>query len=123
MAIDWAVENVRLSLFSKAAVVVTDADWKALTGQQEAETRQNVPGGRVLAGPHEGGRLNLAGIGNRAGIIQTSTPASADVAPLLPTFGKWESVRDKFVNVTSAWMRNVEFPVVRVAFGSVLLCS
>jgi hypothetical protein len=48
MEIKWAVENVRLSLFSKGTVVVTDADWKALTGQQEADTRQNVPGGRTL---------------------------------------------------------------------------
>ena len=42
MAIDWAVENVRLSLFSKAAVVVSDADWK-LTGQEEAIPVRTYP--------------------------------------------------------------------------------
>jgi hypothetical protein len=122
MAIEWAVENVRLSLFSKAAVLVSDTDWKALTGQQEADTRQNVPGGRILAGPYDGGQLNLAGTANRADIIQTSVPGDASSpAPRLPTFGAWDEVRDKFVKFTAAWLKNIEFPIVRIAFGAVLL--
>ena len=59
MALNWSVQFLRLSLFSSTDVVLSDKDWKAITGEDEASTRQNIPGGKVFAGQFLGGQLNL----------------------------------------------------------------
>lgn len=121
MAIEWAVENVRLSLFSSAAANVTEQDWQKLTGQQEAEARQAIPGGRIFGGRYEGAQLSLSGTNNRADIILTSPPPELTDEPRLPTFGAWAATRDMFVQLTKKWQIAERFPLVRVAFGAVLL--
>jgi hypothetical protein len=119
MAIEWAAENLRISLFSNQAVQVTDLDWRAITGQEEAETRKVVPGGRVFSGPFEDTLLSFAGTMNRADIVMSCAP---ELSTELPTIGPWETTRERFFRLTSEWISAVRFPITRVAFGAVLLC-
>lgn len=119
MAIEWATENVRVSLFSNTVLNLTDQDWRNITGQDEAETRKAVLGGRVFSGHFDGHLLSVASTGNRADIVISSAP---EALPGLPTIGSWETIRDRFVDFTSNWITTVKFPIVRIAFGAVLLC-
>jgi hypothetical protein len=49
MDLDWQAEFVRVSLFSNASIKISDDDWKHITGQDEAATRTQIPGGHALA--------------------------------------------------------------------------
>ena len=57
MAVEWVTESVRVSLFLNAPIDMKDDDWRAITGQAEAQSRQIVVGGRIYSGPFEGGQL------------------------------------------------------------------
>src|SRR5262249_25459262 len=75
------------------------------------------------SGPFKNGQLNLSGATNRADIIFAPAAATEfQSEPGLPSVGPWESVRDEFVNFTLSWVESIKFPVVRMAFGAVLLC-
>jgi hypothetical protein len=124
MAIEWGAESLRLSLFASGQVRVTDEDWRSITGQDEAASRQALPGGRVLAGPFDVGQLSLAGIGNRIDVILTLLPAPDQSAGgRLPTIGPWEAAAGRFVEFASAWVSGLTASIIRVAFGAVLLCE
>jgi hypothetical protein len=119
MAVEWVTESVRVSLFLNAPIDMKDDDWRAITGQAEAQSRQIVVGGRIYSGPFEGGQLNLAGTTNRIDII--FTPGAEPAESPLPATSPWQSARDKFFELTSAWIKTKNIPVVRVAFGAILL--
>ena len=36
-AIEWDAQLLRLTVFSNVAVLATEKDWEAITGQQEAD--------------------------------------------------------------------------------------
>jgi hypothetical protein len=125
MEIAWKTELLRLSVFSNRPVQVSDADWTAITGQTESETRQSQPGGgRAYLGAHRGARLTVASSGQRVDIMQTVNPVvpAGDAGPTV-TFGDWAQVREPFVHDTEQWLSSVEFPVVRLAFSCVLLAA
>jgi hypothetical protein len=122
MDIEWAAEHVRVSLFASTAVHITEDDWRAVTGQNEADARQAIAGGRVFSGRFEAGLLNFSGAFNRMDIIFASPPLTEQPAePQLPTVGPWISVRDRFFELTHKWIESTKFPIIRVAFGAVLL--
>jgi hypothetical protein len=120
MPIAWATENLRVSLFSNAPVQMNDADWSALTGQAEAEARQAIPAGRVFSGRFEGAQLSMAAAATRADVILSSVLEPV-AEPGLPSIGPWGVMCEKFVDFTSAWIADRKLPVLRIAFGAVLL--
>lgn len=69
MSLDWGVQLARLTLFSSEQLTVSDKDWQAITGQEEAETRQTIPGGRSLSGKVLNGQLNVVATGMRADVV------------------------------------------------------
>jgi len=122
MALEWKAETLRVSLFSNAPTPVTDEDWLSVTGQTENYTRQAIGGGYIFSGQFDNSQLTFSGISNRVDIIQSpisANPLGPDVT--LPTIGPWDVAREKFVSFTSEWMKNRKLPIVRIAFGSVLL--
>src|SRR5689334_5726410 len=122
MSIEWEAESLRLSVFSASAVAVTDLTWGSLTGQPEAENRKLVPGGKVLSGPHMGAFLNLAGVQNRADlIISTPATASGEKGLALPSIGKYIGEFEKFFALGSVFIKTLKAPLVRIAFGGVLV--
>jgi hypothetical protein len=120
---DWAVQQLRVSLFSSAAVHLTEArHWKLLTGQDEAENRLTIPGGKQYIGKFLSGVLNLAFSVQRCDIIaiaQMTDPTK----PTLPIFGPLSEVLDKFLVGVCPFVETFEFPVVRLAFGGTLLAA
>jgi hypothetical protein len=82
MDLDWQAELVRVSLFSNAPVGISDADWKQITGQDEAATRAQIPGGRALTGQALDAQLSIAQTGPRIDCILTSRPRDATGAYL-----------------------------------------
>ena len=123
MALDWGAESLRVSLFSNGPTPVTDEDWSAISGQTEKYNRQTTLGGHIFSGNIDEGQLNFSGINKRVDIILTATPPIAPASEVrLPTIGPWEAARDRFAKFTSAWIETAKFPIVRLAFGAVVLC-
>jgi len=119
MTVDWGVESLRLSLFSTAVVPISDRDWEAITGQPEAETRQNVPGGKSYAGIFADGQLTLTSLSDRVAVFLSGVPKEPPNQEL-PSLGAWESVRETFEKKTCGWLSNVRNPIIRIGFGAVL---
>ena len=90
---DWGVELLRLSLFSPGSVSIADADWEAVTGQKEAETRQVVVGGRRHVGNFAGGSLTMQAIAQRLDLVLSQAqvvPSELQEGRLrLPVIGAW----------------------------------
>jgi hypothetical protein len=121
MAIEWLAEHLRVSLFSSAAVQITEEDWRAVTGQSEAETRQAIVGGRVFSGRYDSGVLNLSGANSRIDIVLAPLVATDLAAePQFPSVGPWEVMHEKFLKFTHTWIESTKFPIIRIAFGAVL---
>ncbi|MFZ5693532.1 MAG: hypothetical protein ACOY5F_20040 [Pseudomonadota bacterium] len=122
MTLPWQTESLRLSVFSSEPIKLSESDWQTLTGQTESDLRQNIPGGRLYAGQAFGGQLNLSYAATRADVVlsaSNSTSAPAEVT--LPVFGTWTETRDVFAKAVPGWLTSTSFPIVRIAFGAVLL--
>jgi len=120
----WATEQLRFSLFLRDPLSISDRDWRALTGEPESQARINVPGGKALNGPFGGGLLVLGSIATRVDVTVSVRPeqlAAPDAEPKLPVIGPWDAVRETFVAAFRKWLVGIEVPVLRVAFGGVLL--
>jgi len=121
MARDWIAETLRLSLFSAEAVSLADADWTQLTGQEEAETRQLIPGGGKRYIGNVGSRqLTVTAAGPRADIVLSPLAESQEQFQF-STLGHWKDAIAAFLEVTDGWLTQVSFPVIRIAFGAILL--
>jgi hypothetical protein len=120
MPIDWGVNLVRLSIFCNENAKASDATWKMLTGQDEAENRASVPGGRSFSGAVAGGLLTLTHAGPRLDLILqgagTDTPD-----PEIPVAGPWSDVRSTFTKMAVLLLNSDIPPVIRLAVGGVLL--
>ena len=124
MPFDWAVQQLRLSIFSNEPVSVTEQDWKTLTGQDEAETRTALPGGKQYAGKSFGGLFSIAYSGTRADILLDVDATTEDLTEdqKLPCIGKWEKLSASFPGIIEPFLEHVKFPIVRIAFGAILAC-
>ena len=123
---DWAVQQLRVSLFSSDVVTLTEPKhWKLLTGQDEAESRLTIAGGKQYAGKIFDCVFNLAFYAQRCDIIAIAEDTAPDPTKphTLPVFGPWGEVLDKFLTAVYPFVGAFEFPVIRVAFGGVLLVS
>jgi hypothetical protein len=126
MARDWRVESLRLTLFSSENITVSDADWSGITGQQDADTRQKLPGGLRYIGRFAAGQLTVAALGQRLDVVLSWVPSErlAESPSIeLPDIGAWEGVRDIFVTATQKWLESLKFPVIRIAFAPILLAE
>jgi hypothetical protein len=123
MARDWRVESLRLTLFSSETLTVSDADWSAITGQPEAETRQKLPGGsRYIGNFAAGGQLTVEAVRQRLDVSLMWAPSGQQTdSPEFPVIGAWDQIRDTFISSTKRWLEVVKFPIVRIAFAGVLL--
>jgi hypothetical protein len=122
MAIVWSTELLRLSLFSSEQLQVSGADWTAITGQHESETRQTLPGGgRSYVGKHRETQLTISSLGQRIDVIRSVYPPSVPQETKAPIIGDWEQVRDVFAGDTEPWLKSLKFSIVRIAFSCVLL--
>ncbi|TPK63857.1 hypothetical protein FJ930_26110 [Mesorhizobium sp. B2-4-15] len=120
MAAKWQVETLRLTVFLNEAAKGSEAEWTALTGQDEAELRQTVPAGRVYAGEYGPGRLNLSFQGSRVDVVLTQNPSTETVAEW-PTFASFEDGFPAFVETALGWFESTAYSVIRIAFGCIVL--
>ena len=122
MPIDWGVNTIRLSIFCNENTKASDPTWKMLTGQDEAENRTSVPGGRSFSGTAAGGLLTLTHTGPRLDLIlqgaATDTPD-----PEIPTLGPLADVRATFTKMAVLLLNSDNPPVIRMAVGGVLLAK
>ncbi len=116
---DWWVQTLRVSLFSTSKIALTDQDWTDFTGIADPD-RSSVPGGKLYVGPAFGGQLIMQYGANRADVILQ--PAASGRAGF-PVVESWENISGVFSTATTAWLGKVGFPIVRLAFGGVLLCK
>ncbi len=124
MALDWSAEILRVSLFSTDMVTLTAADWKTITGQDEAEIEQKVVARRTFSGPFLGGQLNVSAVGPRIDCILTpKPPTEAITEPFVPSVGSWPEARREFLKATQDWVGGIQVPVIRIAFGTTLLAQ
>lgn len=120
MPIDWGVNQLRLSVFCNNNTKASDATWKMLTGQDEAETRTSVPGGKNFGGNVAGGVLNLIFAAQRLDLILTAKPPEKP-EPAIPTVGQWAEVRNNFDRMSNVLLGSMQQEIVRLAVGGVLL--
>ncbi len=122
MALEWIAETLRVSLFSTNKVSLTDADWKKITGQDEAEAQQKVIGRRTMVGPYLDSLLSVSAVGARVDCVLSPKPPTEPLEEgYVPCVGAWPTVCNEFVNGTADWVGNFQAPVARMAFGATLL--
>ena len=122
MSIEWDVNLLRLSVFCAGTTSTSDEVWKLLTGQDEAESRAVVPGGRRFSGKFAGGLLTLANAGPRLDLVLQAADGDTN-EPKLPVIEPWTDVRGRFTELSLQLLASVKIPIVRIAFGSILLAK
>ncbi len=118
---EWVTEQLRLSAFSSDPFPATERDWQRITGQEEAENRTAIAGGKMFAGSFQGGTLSLAYSGLRADIILNATVKETTDEPQLPSIGQWSDTSASFQDTVNKWLEQTTVPMVRLAFGAILL--
>jgi hypothetical protein len=118
MTLDWVAENFRVTAFAAEPLHLTEKQWQTVTGQDEAESRTQVPGGRAYSGPALGGYLLLTYSGNRTDCVLSPTP---DKRGDLQSVGPWRPASETFSECTQRLLVELGKPIVRLAFGAVLL--
>jgi len=120
---NWQVENVRLTAFlAPSADVKADGWWMATVGS-EPETRTAKPsrGELVETGSYLDNSLTLAVQPGRIDWFLGPSQAQFENSEIeLKSVGRFPEVTDAFGHAMSAWLKNCP-PVVRLAYGSVLL--
>lgn len=123
MPLDWGAQLLRVSLFSTGPVQISDSDWALVTGEDEAPTRQALPGGRQLSGKFQDAQLALVAIPGRLDFVMTPMENEQQLLDSkIAVVGQWDEARERFFDFTSRWITNASFPVIRIAFGAVLIC-
>lgn len=122
MALDWLAQQLRLSFFSSESIPVSEAGWTTITGQAEAETRISIPtGGKQYSGKFSGGVLALAYSSTRGDVILAVDQSSVEPDNQLPAIGRWDEISQSFASSVEPFLEAIEPPIVRIAFGAVLL--
>jgi hypothetical protein len=122
MALEWQAETIRVSLFSNEAVKVTDVDWHAITGQDEAPIRQTLSHSRTLAGPFLGGDFAVSALLDRTVCFLTpAAPGKSTPEEGFPTVGEWRSTFNEFLKATRGWVEKYPVSVTRLGVAATLL--
>jgi hypothetical protein len=120
MGLDWGVETSRLSLFLSEPHAISDKDWAVITGQDEAETRQAVPGGRRLSGSVPNGVMHVSTTGARFDVVLTARAIDDGAEMHLPFVGPYDETFATFFESTRKWIVYTSPRAIRIAFGAVL---
>jgi hypothetical protein len=123
MSLDWGVQVARLTLFLREPYPISDKDWTIITGQEEAETRQAVPGGKRLSGVVPTGVMHMSATASRFDAILTATEIGEAEEVQLPSVGPIDETFNGFFESTCKWIEEVRPSVNRIAFGSVVMCK
>jgi hypothetical protein len=120
---NWAVQQMRVSLFSSDAMSLSEKHWKQLTGEDEAASRIAIAGGKQYSGKFLGGTFSVGFSSTRCDIIlgYDGTLDDPTLEPKLPAYGNWEEISETFLTAVTPFIEGFEFPVVRLAFGALLL--
>jgi hypothetical protein len=121
---DWSAHQLRVTLFADESFPVSEAGWRQLTGQEEAENRVNVPGGRQYSGKVLGGLLALTIMGNRLDVVlafDVTRPDNMSAALSVPIIGRWQEVQAQFDAAVEPFFEGLTTSTVRLAFGANLL--
>jgi hypothetical protein len=120
MSLDWGVDVARLSLFLSEPYPISDKDWTIVTGQEEAGTRQVVPGGKRLSGAVPTGVMHMSTSASRFDLILTAAEIGKGEEMQLPSVGPLDETFKSFFESTCKWIEKVKPSVTRIAFGPVL---
>ena len=123
MGLDWGVQVARLSLFLSEPHAISDKDWAIITGQEEAETRQAVPGGKRLSGSVPSGVMHVSAMASRFDVILTASGIDEGEEVQLPSVGPYDETFTSFFESTCKWIVEVNPSATRIAFGAVLTCK
>src|SRR5437588_3802330 len=124
MALEWAAETLRLSLFFPNPVKVSVADWRTITGQDEPQTIQNTAVRRSLIGPFLDGVLQVNAIGPRIDcVLLPKSPTETVEEGYIPQVGALEATCAAFVDATKPWIESVQEPVQRMAVAGAALAK
>jgi hypothetical protein len=123
MGLDWGVGQARLSLFLREPHAISDKDWAIITGQEEAATRQAVPGGKLLSGSVPSGVMHMSATALRFDVILSAADISEGEKVQLPSVGPYDETFTSFFESTCKWIMEVNPSATRIAFGSVLTCE
>lgn len=123
MSLDWGVQLARLTLFLNDPHSISDKDWSVVTGQEEAETRQAIPGGKRLSGTVPTGTLHMSATGSRFDVILTVAEIDEGEDVTLPSVGSIDETFKTFFESTCKWIEEFKPSVIRIAFGAVLTCK
>jgi hypothetical protein len=123
MPLDWIVQQSRLSFFSSEPLSISEQDWKTITGQDEAENRTALPNGKQYSGKFSGGLFSLAYSGVRCDVLLNVDESAQDPAQEqeLRGIGKWDEVSDSFPRALEPFLSGLKSPLVRLAFGAILM--
>lgn len=121
MALDWQTHQLRLTLFSKDFLTPSEAIWKLITGQEEAEQRIAIPGGKQYVGSFLDGALAVGIAANRLDIV-LSHGGEPNADAELPCFGSFSHCLKEFVDASHRVFADLKNPINRIAFGGVLMC-
>lgn len=121
MPLEWLTEQVRLSVFSSGPVPAGEQDWKSITGQEEADNRTAIVGGKMFSGGFRGGNLTLAYSGPRIDVILNAVLKEDRQEPQFASVGSWSDVSVAFHDTITAWLKQTTLPILRLAFGGILL--
>jgi len=120
MPIEWVAEQLRLSAFSSGGVPATEQDWQRITGQEEAESRTAIAGGKMYGGSFQGGTLTLAYSGPRIDVILNAV-LKGETEGRISSIGSWKDASVAFRDTMVEWLGQTKIPIVRLAFGAILL--
>jgi hypothetical protein len=120
MGLDWGVQVARLTLFLSEPHAISDKDWSIITGQEEAETRQAVPGGKRLSGSVPSGVMHLSATASRFDVILTTADIAEGEEVQVPSVGPYDETFTSFFDSTCKWIVEVSPSATRIAFGAVL---
>lgn len=121
MSLDWSVQVARLTLFLRDPYSVSDKDWLAITGQDEAETRQAMPGGKRLSGRVPNGALQVSASGHRFDVVLSAVELEDAEQLTIASVGALDETLKSFFDTTCKWIDETRPTVVRAAFGTVLM--
>jgi hypothetical protein len=122
MSVEWGVQVARLTLFLRDPHSVSDKDWLTVTGQEEAELRRAIPGGKRLSGRVPNGALQVSAAGQRFDVVLSAVELEEDEQLAIPSVGALDETLKTFSETTCKWIDENRPNVVRAAFGTVLTC-
>ncbi len=120
MPTNWGANLLRLSIFCSENTTASEATWQSITGQDEADNRSAVPGGKSYSGLAGGGLLTLTYAGPRVDLVLQPKP-DEKINFEVPAVGLWADVHGTFNAMALALFASISAPIIRMAVGGVLL--